>query len=323
MRPGLGQLERCDPRTRRLPCVRRHRPEDLRVVVAGRGTLNVSFVDIQVGRIDPSNGNAIELGPLRRFANPCPPPPTPTPAPPPPPPTRIDARVDHNWTAFRRWTRNEQLAVSDIPEGAAVELRCRGKGCPPKRRTVAVQGGKADAHRVLRGRHLRVGDVLELRITRADMIGAMVGADDPRPSPRCSAGLAPDRRDDAHALLTACPSGPRLPGAELTLSGQPDSRGPGVRRGRPVRGSVSAVRRPRKWRHERDGDRHRRAPLPPERRPSRLGAGRGLRGGVGVSRSCSPRRSRPFRRAADLPCRPAGPLLVGRQRPGARANLTQ
>jgi hypothetical protein len=137
----------------------------------GGARCNVSFVDIQVGRIDPSNGNAIELGPLRRIANPCPPLPTPTPAPPPPPPTRIDARVDHNWTAFRRWTRNEQLAVSDIPEGAAVELRCRGKGCPPKRRTVAVKGGKADAHRVLRGRHLRVGDVLELRISRADMIG--------------------------------------------------------------------------------------------------------------------------------------------------------
>jgi hypothetical protein len=141
----------------------------------GGSRCNVTFVDIQVGRIDPSNGDKIELGDLRRFTNPCPPPPQPTPAPPPAPPAapaKIDARIDHTWTAFPRWTRNRKLLVSDIPPGAAVRLRCHGKGCPGSRRSVPVSAaGKANVHRLLRGRHLRVGTVLELRVTRADMIG--------------------------------------------------------------------------------------------------------------------------------------------------------
>jgi hypothetical protein len=137
---------------------------------------NVSFVDIQVGRIDPSNGNAIELGPLRRITNPCPPLPQPTPAPPPPPPTKIDARLDFNWTWYPRWTTNDTFTINDIPEGATVELRCSGKhkDCPGKRKAVAVRNGKADVHRVLRGRRIHVGATLEVRITRPDMIGKVV-----------------------------------------------------------------------------------------------------------------------------------------------------
>jgi hypothetical protein len=138
----------------------------------GGSRCDVTFVDVQVGRIDPSNGDKIELGDLRRITNPCPPLPQPAP---PPPPAKIDAHVDHTWTAFRRWTRNETLSVSDIPAGAAVELRCHGKGCPGSHRTIPVSAaGKANVHRVLRGRRLRVGAVLELRITRPDMIGKVM-----------------------------------------------------------------------------------------------------------------------------------------------------
>jgi hypothetical protein len=135
---------------------------------------DVTFVDVQVGRIDPSNGNKTELGDYRRITNPCPPLPQPTPAPtpaPPPPPSFVDARIKYEWHYYPRWTRNDSLQISRVPAGAAVELRCRGKGCPSKRRTVPVHNGSADAHRLLRGHHLRVGAVLELRVTRADMIG--------------------------------------------------------------------------------------------------------------------------------------------------------
>jgi hypothetical protein len=135
---------------------------------------NVTFVDIQVGRIDPSNGNTIELGPLRRITNPCPPPPTPTPVPTPAPPARIESRVAHDWTAYPGWTRNERLVVTDIPAGATVELRCRGKGCPGKRKAVPVRNGAANVHRVLRGRHLRVGAQLEVRITQPGAIGKVM-----------------------------------------------------------------------------------------------------------------------------------------------------
>jgi hypothetical protein len=141
----------------------------------GGARCNVTFVDVQVGRIDPSNGNKIELGPLQRIANPCPPLPQPTPVPT-PAPTKIDAHLDFSWTAYRRWTRNETFRITEIPEGAAVELRCSGKRkhCPGRRKAIAVRNGKANVHRVLRGRHLRVGAVLELRVTRADMIGKVV-----------------------------------------------------------------------------------------------------------------------------------------------------
>jgi hypothetical protein len=144
------------------------------LALPGGARCNVSFVEVQVGRIDPSNGNKIELGESRRMANPCPPPPaTQVPAPP-PPPARVDARIEHSWVAYRRWTRNIRLAVRDVPAGAAVELRCRGKGCPGKRRSVPVRNGRANVHRALRGRHLRPGASLEVRVTRGDMIGKVM-----------------------------------------------------------------------------------------------------------------------------------------------------
>jgi hypothetical protein len=141
------------------------------LALPGGARCNVAFVEVLVGRIDHSEGDKVELGESKRMNNPCPPPATPTPVPTPAPPAKIVSGIDHNWTAFRTWTRNERLLVTDIPDGAAVELRCRGKGCPARRKTVAVRNGRADAHRVLRRRHLRVGTVLELRITRAGMIG--------------------------------------------------------------------------------------------------------------------------------------------------------
>jgi hypothetical protein len=39
---------------------------------------------------------------------------------------------------------------------------------------VTVRNGKANVHRVLRGRRIRVGATLEVRITRPDMIGKIV-----------------------------------------------------------------------------------------------------------------------------------------------------
>ncbi len=135
---------------------------------------DVTFVEVQVGRVDPSNNNKTELGDTKRIENPCPPlPPAPTPAPPPPPapPATITAPVRDEWVAARRWTRNVGLSVAGVPAGASVQLRCHGHGCPGTRRTVTVRNGKADIHRVLKRRHLRPGAVLEVWVTRADMIG--------------------------------------------------------------------------------------------------------------------------------------------------------
>jgi hypothetical protein len=144
------------------------------LALPGGAPCNISFVEVQVGRIDPSEGNKIELGEASRMADPCPPPPQPLPAPPPPPPAPVTSTVTWNWSATARWTRNVSLAVRNVPAGAAVELRCRGGGCPARRRTVKVASARANAHRALGRRHLRPGAVLELRVTRADMIGKVV-----------------------------------------------------------------------------------------------------------------------------------------------------
>jgi hypothetical protein len=135
---------------------------------------DVTFVEVQIGRIDPSNGNKTEVGEAKRMVNPCPPLPVAAPPPPPPPPAKVDSDVRFNWVANRRWTRNTALSVSGVPEGAAVELRCRGRGCPAKRRSIAVKAGRADVHRTLRRSHLRPGATLELRVTRADMVGKVL-----------------------------------------------------------------------------------------------------------------------------------------------------
>jgi hypothetical protein len=133
---------------------------------------DITFIEVQVGRVDPSNGNQTELGEAKRMNHPCPPLPQPAP---PPPPQPIESGVSFNWTANRRWTINDKLSVRNVPAGAAVELRCSGHGCPGKRKVVAVsKSGRADVHRVLRRRHLRPGTRLELRVTRADMIGKIV-----------------------------------------------------------------------------------------------------------------------------------------------------
>jgi hypothetical protein len=136
---------------------------------------DVTFVEVQIGRIDPSNGNKTEVGEAKRMANPCPPPPVAGPPPPPPPPAKIDAGARFNWLANRRWTRNTAFSVTGVPAGAAVELRCRGRGCPSAKRAIKVTAsGRADVHRTLRRSHLRPHAVLELRITRGDMIGKVL-----------------------------------------------------------------------------------------------------------------------------------------------------
>jgi hypothetical protein len=141
------------------------------VTLPATARCNITFVEVQVGRVDPSNGNKTELGEVKRMDHACPPLPQPAP---PPPPQKVDSGVSFNWSANRRWTLNTRLSVRDVPAGASVELRCRGRGCPGRRKVVSVTAGRADVHRVLRHRRLRPGTRLELWVTRADMIGKVL-----------------------------------------------------------------------------------------------------------------------------------------------------
>jgi hypothetical protein len=143
------------------------------ISLPGGSRCNVTFVEVLVGTIDHSEGDKTEVGESKRMSNPCPPAPTPTPVATPAPPAKIDAKLVFDWTWFPRWTINDSFRITEIPPGAAVELRCSGthKGCPGSRKAVPVHDAQADVHRILRGRRIRAGAVLEVRITRPDMIG--------------------------------------------------------------------------------------------------------------------------------------------------------
>ena len=67
-----------------------------------------------------------------------------------------------------------RLRISDIPAGATVQLRCRGKGCPFKRKRFPVRNGRADASKAVRKGKLRRGTRIQVRITKPGAIGKVV-----------------------------------------------------------------------------------------------------------------------------------------------------
>jgi hypothetical protein len=92
---------------------------------------------------------------------------------------RISSPVSFAQTVRHRRTRFTRLSVRRVPRGARVELRCLGgkrRGCPRKlRRTrAAVRGGRASFTRLVKRVRLRAGARLEVRITRAGVIGKVV-----------------------------------------------------------------------------------------------------------------------------------------------------
>jgi hypothetical protein len=147
---------------------------------------NITFVEVQVGRVDHSNNDKTELGDAKRMPYTCPPvatptpvrtvapTPVPTPAPPPPPPAKVVSTVSHYWVVSRHWTRDTKLLVRRLPAGATVQVRCQGHGCFKATHTVAIRGGHADVHRWLRSRHLRSGAFVEVRITAPNMVGKVM-----------------------------------------------------------------------------------------------------------------------------------------------------
>jgi uncharacterized protein (TIGR03437 family) len=61
-------------------------------------------------------------------------------------------------------TRFLRLSVSNLPPGSRVELACRGRGCPLKRRRFVPRGGRVALLKALKGRRLRAGTRLEVRV---------------------------------------------------------------------------------------------------------------------------------------------------------------
>jgi hypothetical protein len=62
-------------------------------------------------------------------------------------------------------TRIVRATIAGAPAGAKLQLRCRGKGCTFRTRTVAIANGRANATKLLRKAKLRRGAVLEMRLS--------------------------------------------------------------------------------------------------------------------------------------------------------------
>ena len=89
-------------------------------------------------------------------------------------PQKIVSEIPNAWRSFRRYTTVSKLSVRDVPEGAAVEVRCSGTGCPLKRRAVVVKRSRAVATGLFRGARLRPGSVVEVRVTKPGAIGKVL-----------------------------------------------------------------------------------------------------------------------------------------------------
>jgi hypothetical protein len=75
-------------------------------------------------------------------------------------------RVGGSWLAGSRLTRVRWLRVRNVPELARMEVRCRGGGCPFRRYVLPVpNGGTVELRPLLRRSRLRVGTVLEIRVS--------------------------------------------------------------------------------------------------------------------------------------------------------------
>jgi streptogramin lyase len=90
---------------------------------------------------------------------------------------RIRSPVRSAFSLFASFTRVTRLTVLRVPARVRIELRCRGAGCFDGVKRIRVRRAKDAVNarrRFLRGRELRPGAVLELRILKRQFIGKVV-----------------------------------------------------------------------------------------------------------------------------------------------------
>ena len=88
---------------------------------------------------------------------------------------RITSPVTMRWSVHKvLGTRVLGLTVKDAPEGAKVRVSCTGRGCPPKVLSRKVKHGALLINSPFNRRWLRPGAVVEIRVSRADMVAEVV-----------------------------------------------------------------------------------------------------------------------------------------------------
>jgi hypothetical protein len=122
--------------------------------------------------------------------------PQPNPGPPVSPVTQptvgvITSTVSNQWVVTSKYGMLTRLVINDVQSGASVRITCRGKGCPFKARTFSRdKRGQAVVTKVFAKKRLKIGTVLEVRITKPGAIGRVVTftlkkRTVPRPVVRC------------------------------------------------------------------------------------------------------------------------------------------
>lgn len=87
-------------------------------------------------------------------------------------PGRLSAVIKHEWKNHNRRTRARELLISEAPPGARVEVRCKGKRCPFKRRATTInRKGEVDLRRKFLRKRLRPKLTIEVRLTQPNSIG--------------------------------------------------------------------------------------------------------------------------------------------------------
>jgi hypothetical protein len=103
------------------------------------------------------------------------------PPPPPPPPgggggqlERVDVPVRTFWARAPRYVLLRTMTVTQLPAGAKVRQRCKGKGCPFSKRTLKIRNSKANGAKGFKHAKLRRGTTLQIWITVPGKIGKVV-----------------------------------------------------------------------------------------------------------------------------------------------------
>ena len=86
----------------------------------------------------------------------------------------VTSPIVNTWVAGKRVTRVMRLDVLSVPSGGRVEVRCNGRGCAFRTRTVKPRGARARLGSLFGGRGLRVGTVVEIRVLAPDQIGKVL-----------------------------------------------------------------------------------------------------------------------------------------------------
>jgi DNA-binding beta-propeller fold protein YncE len=87
---------------------------------------------------------------------------------------RIGATVRPFWLEYRRYVVLRRLRISGLAEGAEVQVRCKGRGCPFKHRSFRARDGRANASKEVRRGKLRPRARIQVRITKPGAIGKVV-----------------------------------------------------------------------------------------------------------------------------------------------------